>query len=415
MTERLRSAYILTAAAGLLAPAGCKTSEKVEAQWLFFPAPPEAPRVQFLTWASGAAEVEPGRTSFETFVLGDEPQAPRQINKPYGVAVHDGAVYVCDTKDICICKLDFKNKTYSVFGYQGPGRLRKPINICIDALGYKFVADPFRRQIIVFGPSDNYVSAFDVPQPGYPVDVAVYGNELFVLDNDETCQIVVMNRSTGEVLRTFGAAGREPGQFNRPSSFAISPDGHLYVSDTHNFRIQKLTLEGEVVWVKGTAGYRLGQFGRPRGIRVGPDGIVYVTDGATEIVQMFDAEGQTLMRFGGPGNLPGALVLPSTLAIDENSLTYFEPYVHKDFSVEYLLFVVSQYGERLINVYAFGQFPEGYRLSEAEIRALPAVPVDESGAPLPMPSGAQPPVDPPPDDPEGAADPDLAQPLSGGA
>jgi len=383
------------AAAGLLMLAcGCKTAEKAEPTWLFFPSPPEKPRIQFLTWASGAAEVEPPRTSFEEFILGEEPQAPRQINKPYGVAVHDGSVYVCDTKDICICKLDFKNKTYSVFGYQGPGRLRKPINICIDPLGYKFVADPFRRQIVVFGPSDNFVSAFDVPQPGYPVDVALHGNELFVLDNDETCQVVVLDRTTGEVLRTFGGPGREPGQFNRPSSLCTSPDGFLYVSDTHNFRVQKLTLEGEMVWVKGAPGYRLGQFGRPRGIRAGPDGIIYVTDGATEIVQMFDPEGHILMRFAGPGNLPGALVLPSTLAVDKNSAAFFQQYVHKDFSVDYLLFVVSQYGPRLINVYAFGQFPEGYRLAESQIRALPPVPVDEDQTPLPLPQGAQSPIDP---------------------
>jgi hypothetical protein len=125
----------------------------------------------------------------------------------------------------------------------------------------------------------------------------------------------------------------------------------------------------------------LGQFGRPRGISVGPDGIIYVVDGATEIVQMFDPDGKTLMRFGGPGNAPGALGLPATVAVDTTSLPYFQQYIHKDFKAKYLLFVSSQYGAHLVSVYAFGSFPEGYKLSESQIESLPP-PEDQGIAPL---------------------------------
>lgn len=368
---------------------GCRTAPAETRQLLFFPSPPQEPRVQFLTWASGAEQVEPGRTSFQEFVLGDEPVVQRVINKPYGLAVRDGVVYVCDTKDLSICKLDFRNHAYSVFGHQGPGRLRKPINISIDALGYKFVVDPYRKQVVVFGPDDHYVTALDVPEPCHPVDVALYENEVFVLDNDETCQVVVFDRTTSKVARTFGSPGREPGQFNRPSSLAISPTGEVYVSDTHNFRIQKLSRAGEVIWAKGAPGFRLGEFGRPRGIRVGPDGVVYVVDGATELVQMFDPQGQLLMRFGGPGDVPGALVLPSTLAIDASSFAEFSSYIHKDFKPAYLLIVASQYGPRLVNVYAFGAFPEGFKLSESSLATLPPV---EPSKEVEIPAPGMPPI-----------------------
>jgi len=358
--------------------AGCRSAPRTDEPLLFFPAPPAEPRIQFLTWASGADEVEPATGSFESFILGEETVAKRTVSKPYGVAVRDGAVYVCDTKGLSICRMDFKNHTYGVFGVSGPGRVRKPINIAIDALGYKFVVDPARKQVVVFSPTDKYVSAFDVPEPCRPVDVAIYQDELYVLDNDDTCQIVVLDRSTGEVLRTFGEPGGEPGQFKIPNSLCIGPQGYLYVSDTHNWRIQKLTRDGDPVWVKGSPGVTLGRFSRPRGIRVGPDGIIYVVDGATEIVQMFSPDGEILMRFGGPGDAPGALALPSMLVIDATSLPYFQQYIHKDFNADYLLFVVSQYGFRLINVYAFGSFPEGHRPAESQIAALPA-PVPEEG------------------------------------
>ncbi|UCC30146.1 MAG: hypothetical protein JSU86_18350 [Phycisphaerales bacterium] len=362
--------------------AGCEGPPKAEQPLVLFPSPPAKPRIQFLTWASGAAQVEPPRDALDAFLLGEEPTLQKVIQKPYGVAARDGVVYVCDTKGLCVCKLDFKKQTYSVFGDRGPGRLRKPINIAIDALGYKFVADPVRKQIVVFDPDDRYSAAFDIPKPCRPVDVAVFQNELYVLDNDESCQIVVLDRTSGEVLRTFGGPGGEPGQFKIPNSLSVGPEGHLYICDTHNWRIQKLTREGEPVWVRGTPGYRYGRFGRPRGLRVGPDGVIYVVDGATEIVQMFNSEGQTLMHFGGPGKVPGTLVLPSTLAVDKTSVPYFKEHVHEAFDVEYLLFVASQYGKHLVSVYAFGSFPEGFQLIDSEIATLPQVSPDQGIPPV---------------------------------
>jgi len=363
--------------------AGCQTAPHKKEPFIFFPAPPAEPRVQFLTWASGADQVEPQSDAFETFILGEERGALRQIKKPYGIAVRDAVAYVCDTKGLSVCRLDFKNGTYGVLGVEGRGRLRKPINIVIDPLGYKFVVDAVRKQVVVFDPNDQYTTAFSIPEPCRPVDLAVYENEIYVLDNEEQHpRIVVLDRTSGEVLRTFGGPGGEPGQFKIPNSICVDDEGFLYVSDTHNWRIQKLTRQGETIWVKGTPGYRLGQFGRPRGIRVDPDGIIFLVDGATEIVQMFDAEGQTLMRFGGPGNRPGSLGLPSSLAIDRTSIPYFKKYVHKDFQVTELLFVVSQYGQRLINVFAFGSFPEGYKLDEAEIATIPVLPVEKGIGPV---------------------------------
>ena len=354
-----------------------------EQQPLFFPLPPAAPRVQYLTWASGSDQVVGQKGALRSFALGANTGEEQRITKPYGLAVRDGVVYVCDTKFPSIARMDFKEHTYSLIGADGPGRLRKPINIAIDSLGYKFVADILRKQIIVFGPDDKFAAALDLPENCHAVDLAVRGNELFVLDNDDTPGVIVMDRTNGTVLRSFGSLGQEPGQFHVPNSLCIDPDGFIYISDTLNYRVQKLTPEGEPIWERGNAGYQLGQFGRPRGIRCGPDGVVYVVEGAMQLVQMYNGEGDVLMRFGGPGTIPGSMVLPATIAIDKTSIPVFEQYIHDEFQVEYLLFVTNQYGERLVNVYAFGAFPEGYRLDETGIATLAPLEAEGIGAVAP--------------------------------
>ncbi len=371
IVSRFGLSYVFGGLSVLWLMTGCQAPSDVTRAKLFFPSPPAAPRIQYLTFANGAREVGSYRSSFDEFVLGEEGVDRRRLNKPYGVAAHDGSLYVCDSKGLSLVRMDFKNKAYSVIGTRGPGRLRKPINVAIDALGYKFVVDPIRGEIVVFSPDDKFVTTFGLPEPAHPVDVAVFGDELFVLDNDETPQVVVLNRESGEVIRTFGSDGSDPGQFHIPGSISVGPKGDIFVSDTMNWRLQRLTSEGKPVWAKGGLGTRLGQFVRPRGIRVGPDGVVFVVDGATEIVQMFDDSGQLLMHFGGAGETPGALLLPSSVAVDKSCIPYFQKYIHEDFVVDYLVFVVNQYGPQLISIYAFGSFPEGYRLQESQIARLP--------------------------------------------
>ena len=73
--------------------------------------------------------------------------------------------------------------------------------------------------------------------------------------------------------------------------------------------------------------------------------------------------------------------LPAGIAIDAASIPYFKQYVHKDFDVDYLLFVSNQFGEYMINVYAFGSFPEGYEFKQGQIASLPPVGAGQDAEP----------------------------------
>jgi NHL repeat len=102
--------------------------------------------------------------------------------------------------------------------------------------------------------------------------------------------------------------------FNTPSALAIDREGNLYVADTGNNRIRKVSKDGNVSTVAGdgNAGYRDGpaaqsQFDAPVGVAVGDDGSIYVADTYNDRVRVVNRDGQvrTIAGAGGPGYADG--------------------------------------------------------------------------------------------------------------
>ena len=102
--------------------------------------------------------------------------------------------------------------------------------------------------------------------------------------------------------------------FNTPSALALGPGGNLYVADTGNNRIRKITPDGQVSTVagNGTAGYIDGpvdkaQFNGPIGLAVSDGGDIYVADTYNDVIRMITTEGQvtTIAGAGTPGYADG--------------------------------------------------------------------------------------------------------------
>ena len=353
----------------LLLIGGCagqaKAPAKVGGNYAFWPDPPDPPRVQFLVAFNSSADIEQGakKGGLDQLIYGKETQEVLGVAKPYGVAVWDGRIYVCDIRGSGgVVVLDLKKQQTRVMGASGSGAITKAVDVAVAPDGVKYVVDQSKSSVMMFDANERYVRSFVFPDSG-PVSAAVYGNELFVADF-KAQHVKVVDRQSGRLLRVIGSAGSEDGQFVAPLCVAFDKEGNLLVSDVITCRIQKFTREGQFISRWGESGDRPGAFVRPKHLDASSDGVTYVVDAAFNNVQLFDEEGKVMMFFGSAGKHPGAMDLPAGLAITENDLDVFAKYVHPAFKAEKILVVTNQFGPHRVAVYAIGQLKEGFALND---------------------------------------------------
>lgn len=121
--------------------------------------------------------------------------------------------------------------------------------------------------------------------------------------------------------RSITVAGGVPGftdgagpmaRFNAPSAIALDPSGTLYVADTGNNAIRRVSPDGVVTTIAGgpEAGYVDGpaagaRFNGPVGIALSPGGRVIVADTYNDRIRAIDPGGTVVTLAGGAG--PGAV------------------------------------------------------------------------------------------------------------
>ncbi|MHC4645250.1 MAG: 6-bladed beta-propeller [Planctomycetota bacterium] len=353
-----------------------ETPEPLMSKPVFYPEPPDRPRLQFLF--SIAREQDLGRqqqerSALEKFVLGDEDPRRGRIEKPYGIAMFDGKIYVCDVGRQIVQVIDLRQGKFSYLTKDR--RLRNPANIFIEADGTKYVSDAVAGAVFVFDKSDTLQAILGRELKIKPVGLAVRGMRCYVADAASN-QVVVLDKTTGQEILRMGKRGEQDGEFRSISGLSLDDQGNVYVTDRLLGKVTKFDGNGIFLASVGKLSASFSSFIRPKGIAVDKQRRFWVVDSAMEVGKIFNEQGQLLLLFGMPGTAPGNMLLPAGIAIDYDNVDLFGDYFAEGAKIEFLVFVSNQFGPHLISVYGFGDFPEPAKTVQGGAGQEKAVEVD---------------------------------------
>lgn len=368
-------ACVLAVSAALASVAGCSSSPPAAPassgkSYAFWPLPPDEPRIQFLGAFNSSEDVSPTRTSdLEKIVFGSDAVRPAFVNKPYGVAIKDGRIYICDIRAKAVVVMDLAKKQTRLIGVNGAGRLERPVAIAVADDDRLYVADGIHQAILVYDRDERLQFSYSIPKLK-PGGIACAGKRLYVSDLERQA-VLMIDRETGKEIGVIGSVGDEDGQFRLPIGVSTDTAGNVYVVDMMRCRVQKFTADGAFLATMGEPGDHAGGFARPKHLAVDRDGIVYVVDAGFQNVQMFNDKFQLLMHFGAAGDFPGAMNLPVGIAVSDTGLEYFRDRLHPGFAAKRLIVVANQFGDGKIGVYALGDRRPEFSVADLNSHASP--------------------------------------------
>jgi DNA-binding beta-propeller fold protein YncE len=144
--------------------------------------------------------------------------------------------------------------------------------------------------------------AYDLRGP-VPIPIAerfwLHGLHVDPWDNvwitDVSRHLVMKFNPAGELIHTLGEdgkAGEDDRHFFQPTHVCVLPTGEFFVTDGYgNSRIAKFDADGRFLFAWGRRGVAAGEFHTPHVILQGADGHLYMTDRENDRLQVFRTDG----------------------------------------------------------------------------------------------------------------------------
>ncbi len=263
------------------------------------------------------------------------------FHDPHGVAVDgSGNIYVADTSNHTIRKIAQAGGVTTLAGMAAsPGsadgtgtaaRFDSPYGVAVDGSGNSYVADEGNLTIRKITPAGvvttlagtagsrgNADGAGSAARFNNPHGVAVDGSgNVYVADtSNHTIRKITPAGVVTTLAGTAGSRGSADGtgsaaRFYSPYGAAVDGSGNVYVADTWNYTIRKITPAGVVTTLAGTANSSgsadgtssAARFKYPRGVAVDGSGNVYVADEGNQMIRKITPTGAVTTLAGTAGS-----------------------------------------------------------------------------------------------------------------
>lgn len=123
---------------------------------------------------------------------------------------------------------------------------------------------------------------------------------------------------TGVVNGNFKTIRRGAGPFNVPDKVCVSAAGEIFVTDGYgNARVHRFSADGRLLASWGEPGGEPGQFRIPHGVGVDSGNRVYVADRENERIQVFDVNGRLLEIWNDIARPDGLCVFEDHIYVGE--------------------------------------------------------------------------------------------------
>jgi DNA-binding beta-propeller fold protein YncE len=263
---------------------------------------------------------------------------------PGGIAsTSAGVVYVADTGNHTVRAMDSPGVVTTLAGSAGQqgdadgtgsqALFAYPYGVAVDGSGHLYVADSNNNTIRVVTTAGGSVStlagtggiagsadgAGGAASFNSPAGVAVdAGGNVYVADsNNDTIRKIAPGGSVTTLAGLAGSAGSTDGtgagaRFNSPKGVAVDAVGNVYVADSNNDTIRKITAGGLVTTLAGVAGQTgsgdgaggSARFKSPYAVAVDGSGNVYVCDFQNATIRMINTS-DTVSTVAGTAGVLG--------------------------------------------------------------------------------------------------------------
>ncbi|MGD0498864.1 MAG: hypothetical protein ABSC23_10565 [Bryobacteraceae bacterium] len=332
----------------------------------------------FKVSASGAVTLVAGN-SHAGFSGDGGPAVNAQLNTPRGLALDSaGNLYIADSGNNRVRKVTAAGvistfagngqppAAYNSDGDYGPptsANLHLPSGVAVDAAGNVYIADTSNHSIRKVAIGSGFIATIagdttagskgdtfqaNLSELNAPEDVALDSSgNIYIAD---TGNGLIRKITTDGVINTFagsttiGFAGdgglATSADLIEPFSVTVDTTGNVYIAETYDSRIREVTLDGKINTIAGTGtgGYggdggkaSAAQFNSPTGVAADSGGNLYIADSLNLRIRKISggtaatAAGDGVFSYAGDGGpaLQALMNRPQGVAVDASGNTYF--------------------------------------------------------------------------------------------